>query len=197
MVLALKATKTALGEDDPIVPEIDRAIEEAVGWLRSVTDPETGITGYRADGPAGDSAAGRVPMLTAANLFARRNGGEKREDPLVRKAVDLLAKRPPAWRGSEDPGSGTFDFSYAYLGMHALCLEGGEAWKSWSSAVKKALIPHERKVGCAAGSWDPVDPWIASGGRVAATALAAMTLEVYARYRRAQEGPRPAGEKSF
>ncbi|MBN1422707.1 MAG: hypothetical protein JXP34_28280 [Planctomycetes bacterium] len=188
MILALRATKAALREADPLVPEIDRALEEALAWLRSVTDPETGVTGFRTAGDAGASASGGVPMLTAASLLVRRFCGEEREDPLIRKAVDLLAKNPPAWRGSEGPGSGTIDFSYAYFGIHAMFKEGGDAWKGWSRAIKDALIPNQRKGGCAAGSWDPDDPWIAPGGRVAATALATMVLEVDYRCTRAERG---------
>ena len=40
--------------------------------------------------------------------------------------------------------------------------------------------------GCAAGSWDPLqpvaDPWSAQGGRLMTTSLATLTLEVYYRY---------------
>jgi len=49
-----------------------------------------------------------------------------------------------------------------------------------------AILPvqHGRKDGCAEGSWDTtkVDRW-AQGGRVYATAINVMTLEVYYRYK--------------
>jgi hypothetical protein len=38
------------------------------------------------------------------------------------------------------------------------------------------------------GSWDPIGEWGISGGRVYSTALGAMTLEVYYRFERQQEG---------
>ena len=38
------------------------------------------------------------------------------------------------------------------------------------------------EAGCANGSWDPVDRWGFEGGRVYATAINALTLEVYYRY---------------
>ena len=41
---------------------------------------------------------------------------------------------------------------------------------------------------CEDGSWDPIDEWGTAGGRVYATALGAMTLEVYYRFIRTQQG---------
>ena len=38
------------------------------------------------------------------------------------------------------------------------------------------------------GSWDPIGEWGLAGGRVYSTAIGAMTLEVYYRFTRAQEG---------
>jgi hypothetical protein len=51
--------------------------------------------------------------------------------------------------------------------------------------MKKALIPNQARpeAGCAHGSWDPsVDRWGMVGGRVYATALNVLTLEVSFRY---------------
>ncbi len=39
-----------------------------------------------------------------------------------------------------------------------------------------------RSSGCKNGSWEPVDRWSCEGGRVYATAINALTLEVYYRY---------------
>ena len=38
------------------------------------------------------------------------------------------------------------------------------------------------------GSWDPIGEWGIAGGRVYSTAIGAMTLEVYYRFRRLQSG---------
>jgi hypothetical protein len=51
--------------------------------------------------------------------------------------------------------------------------------------MKNALVPHQHtgKDGCRNGSWNPeVDRWGFEGGRVYATAINALTLEVYYRY---------------
>jgi hypothetical protein len=43
------------------------------------------------------------------------------------------------------------------------------------------------------GSWDPVDPWGSAGGRVYSTAINALTLQVYYRYRKIGTAPEKAG----
>jgi hypothetical protein len=62
---------------------------------------------------------------------------------------------------------------------------GGEAWKTWEAALKTAVVDSQRQdgdYGHYLGSWDPVDVWGAEGGRVAATAMLAMTTEFWYRY---------------
>ena len=44
----------------------------------------------------------------------------------------------------------------------------------------------QRMGGCEDGSWNPVGEWCLAGGRVYATAINALTLEIYYRYKRAQ-----------
>jgi len=58
-------------------------------------------------------------------------------------------------------------------------------WRKWNEPMKNALVPNQQaaKGGCRNGSWDPEgDRWGFEGGRVYATALNALTLEVYYRY---------------
>ncbi len=50
--------------------------------------------------------------------------------------------------------------------------------------MKDALLKLQRADGHRAGSWDPDPNWIGqTGGRVYATAIAVLTLEVYYRVR--------------
>jgi hypothetical protein len=75
-----------------------------------------------------------------------------------------------------------------YYGSYAMFQFGGSAWKTWNESMIKALLNSQRQgVICEDGSWDPIDEWGAAGGRVYSTALGAMTLEVYYRFRRAQQ----------
>jgi hypothetical protein len=62
---------------------------------------------------------------------------------------------------------------------------GGDLWQDWNAALKEAVVRHQRTDGDERGSWDPVDSWGAEGGRVYATALLTLSLEVYYRYEKA------------
>jgi hypothetical protein len=57
-------------------------------------------------------------------------------------------------------------------------------WKKWNEPMKNALVPNQKtaKDGCQNGSWDPASRWGEEGGRVWATAINSLTLEVYYRY---------------
>ena len=76
---------------------------------------------------------------------------------------------------------------YWYYATLALYQVGREPWRQWNAAMKTAIVDHQRRDTdwCLyRGSWDPVGPWGSDGGRVYATALMAMCLEVYYRYDR-------------
>ena len=81
----------------------------------------------------------------------------------------------------------TTDFNYWYFGSLALFqYDGpeGPMWKKWNEPMKNALVPSQktRKDGCVNGSWDPTSRWAEPGGRVWATAINSLTLEIYYRY---------------
>jgi hypothetical protein len=50
--------------------------------------------------------------------------------------------------------------------------------------MKPALLGAQEKSGMHAGSWGPIDRWSGFGGRLYATASAALILETYYRYPR-------------
>ncbi len=52
----------------------------------------------------------------------------------------------------------------------------------WNAAVRDVLVAEQVTKGSNIGSWDPKGPWGPYGGRVYSTAMAALCLEVYARY---------------
>ena len=54
--------------------------------------------------------------------------------------------------------------------------------------MTNALLKSQISGGCKDGSWDPIVSYSKRGGRVYTTALGAMTLEVYYRFRRTQAG---------
>ena len=72
-----------------------------------------------------------------------------------------------------------------YYGTVAGFQAGGGTWSNWFGKAKSALLPHQRKDGCAKGSWDPVGTYEKqTGGRVFATALAVLILEQPYRHRK-------------
>ena len=81
----------------------------------------------------------------------------------------------------------SIDYYYWYYGTLAMYQVGKDYWKSWNVAMKDTLIKHQlqREDGCEWGSWDPdVAKWGGMGGRVYATAINCLTLEVTFRYPR-------------
>jgi hypothetical protein len=103
--------------------------------------------------------------------------GADRKSPEIRGAARRLGWCLPVWNGS---GS-SVDFSAWFAGTRALAAYGdAELRTAWNSAARRVLLSHQRKYadGCGCGSWDPVDRWGIEGGRVYATALNALTLEL-------------------
>ncbi len=105
-------------------------------------------------------------------------------------AAATILKDLPAW----DAGRRTIDFYYWYYASLALWQHDGPegpAWKAFNESMKTALVPFQERDGCRTGSWDPaVDRWGSVGGRVYATAINVLTLEVYYRYGKVFTGMR-------
>ncbi|QDU69616.1 prenyltransferase/squalene oxidase repeat-containing protein [Engelhardtia mirabilis] len=198
MVLALSAARKAGLATDPA------AFRDALGWIDEVTDPATGRTGYMQPGegvarpkhlidvyPAELSEA-----MTAAGLLTRAFASDALDQPLaatdhsreaIDRGVELLLALPPHW--TED-GAGV-DLYYWYYASYALFQLGGShpsAWKRWEKALVDTLLPAQRQSpACFEGSFDPIGPWGEDGGRVYATAISVLSLEVFFRYERLDE----------
>lgn len=123
-----------------------------------------------------------------ANMNALRGGKRRLMDdlPKWKKGVDRSTKDNP------------IDFYYWYYGSLAMFQFTGpdspfgkkKDWKKWNTAVKDALLPNQEgeDAGSERGSWDPIGRWCYSSGRVYSTAINALTLEVYYRYKNAFTG---------
>ena len=173
----------------------DRGDTSQLGWQLMVLSSgrNAGVAGLEAaqaralpflqsvsSGAAGGLAAYRPGertsfTMTAESLFCRLLLGMPADHPAAAEALDLLARTPPD-RGRPN----AYAWYYATLAsFHA----GGPQWDRWNLALQAALLPLQRRDGSALdGSWDPDPVWGGHGGRVYATALAAMTLEVYYRH---------------
>ena len=162
----------------------------AMTWVDEVTDPVTGRTGYSSTGgyPSrlaqveAEFPADKSESMTAVGVLIRIFSGHTMEsDPLISKGADLMAERLPVWADGGD-----IDFYYWYYGTLAMHQVGGPRWDKWNAAIKTAILDHQRnnEDEDEYGSWDPVDPWASAGGRIYATTLNCLSMEVYYRYPR-------------
>ncbi len=161
--------------------------EEAYGgvmaWFDLVTEKSYYRVGYgfRKKGKRFKVASlipSRNLSMTAVACMSRMFLENNRRSPEVVGGCQLLLRDLPEWR------LGKIDFYYWYYGSLALFQFGGTPWEKWNVAMKDALVPHQNgeTTGCRRGSWEPIDRWSPFGGRVYATAINALTLEVYYRY---------------
>ena len=196
MVLALKTAKNApLG-----IPKsaYDNAFAGALHWFDRAT-ATNGKTGYMVPGDAGSQLKDVYPdpypyskdlsCMTAVAILCRLFAGESRKDRTIRDGVAVLMRQPPKWLEQRGRLQSTTNVYYWYYGSYAMFQYGGKDWHTWNKAMIKSLVSSQRQGNIDEdGSWDPIGEWGIAGGRVYSTALGAMTLEVYYRFRRAQEG---------
>ncbi len=192
MILALKAARSA-GLEVPA-----EAFDGARAWFTRVTDAD-GVAGYETPGGgssflgATDGKYDEVPTNTAVSVLCRLLMGERRSADVLRRGGRHLLDAPPSWPTSDASqargATRKVNFYYWYYGTYAMFQLGGQPWHDWNEKMKAALLPHQRRGGCEDGSWDAECPWSLTGGRVYATAINALTLEIYYRYERAKEQP--------
>ncbi|MHC4399629.1 MAG: prenyltransferase/squalene oxidase repeat-containing protein [Planctomycetota bacterium] len=161
----LMALKSAELAGIPI-PESTR--QAALKYLDSVSSGRYGgLASYR----PGEWVS--LPM-TAEALVCRQFLGLHPDHPTAREAANYLMR--------ELPGQGEPNLYYWYYGTLATYSLQGTHWQRWNRAMQTTLINRQQKSGPMAGSWTPDTVWGGYGGRVYATALAAMCLEVYYRF---------------
>lgn len=172
------------------------AMDGAMSWVRRVSNASF-QAGYlsREDIGLKTFATGmneefeNHPAMTAVAMCVRSFAAHNFEDPaLAAGAKALLADLPAVGTASKK----LKDYYYWYYGSLALYQfdgpdsprKDGSLWKRWNEAMLKTLTGEQRKAGagCALGSWDSDDRWGFAGGRVYATAINTLTLEVYYRY---------------
>ena len=198
MVLALKTAKNADLDTSDISPDQYKgALQGALTWFNFAT-AANGKAGYVAPGDAGSRLA-TIPepypyskdlsCMTAVAVLCRLFAGESRTTQAVRDGVKILMKEVPRWQEQKGRATSTINLYYWYYGSYALFQYGGAPWKAWNEDMKKALLETQRAGNIDEdGSWDPIGEWGVAGGRVYSTAIGAMTLEVYYRFRRLQSG---------
>jgi hypothetical protein len=173
----------------------DRGDTSQCGWQVMVlaSARAAGLTGFDAaeerarrflagvsSGAAGGLASyrhGERPSvaMTAEALFCRLVLGLSPGHPAAGEALSMIAASPPTTSIYN-----SYTWYYATLAsFHA----GGPQWERWNAALQATLPRMQRREGGPLdGSWDPDPVWGGHGGRVYATALSTMTLEVYYRH---------------
>ncbi len=131
---------------------------------------------------------------TAVGLLCRMYMGWSRENPALATGVDWLSDLGPQvgnWRPDmrnnvSEGQKSRFDAGmyYNYYATQVMRQFGGEKWDEWNSIMREFLVSTQSTEGVSKGSWffHKPDLGYVHGGRLYATTLAAMTLEVYYRY---------------
>lgn len=190
-VLALRSAQEA----GVAVP--DEAYEGARRFVVGATARD-GVVGYLAAGdpdhdsfqvvPAGLPRLGNTPAGLLVRMIAE---GPLHDSPSARGENVILANLP-RWDVRSGARPNFFFWYYGSLELFHAHGPSGEPWRRWNAALVPVLLGHQRGQahGCRAGSWDPGEDWWAAleGGRVLATALDTLTLEVYYRHRPLADG---------
>ncbi|HVA50524.1 MAG TPA: hypothetical protein VNH11_29535 [Pirellulales bacterium] len=144
------------------------ALDLASKWLDASagTGQALGTFGYQ--GP------GSSPAMTAEGLLCRQFLGIRRNDPALLAGAKFLLDRLPQ-AGQET----SYYWYYATQVMYHL---QGDHWTAWNERLRDLLVSSQIKEGHTAGTWDPHDGWEQSGGRLYATSLRLLMLEVYYRH---------------
>ena len=157
------------------------------------------LTGYRNPRDAGNlvSVAGlnehyHYTPSSSATMVLSSFLMDGKLGPKGEKLIETILDFPPvAWTPGDKDSYRPVDFYYWYHATYALyhaTSKEDARWTRWGEAVKSALIDTQNlkdaEGRCQEGSWEPIDRWSCEGGRVYATAMAALTLEVHYRYPR-------------
>ncbi len=116
--------------------------------------------------------------LTGAGLLTREYLGWRPENPdLVAGCKYLMENLPP------ESGSSLGSIYYYYYATQVLHHMEGSNFDLWNYRMREHLIRTQEKEGHKAGSWNPKGTdYGHAGGRLYATSMAAMTLQVYYRH---------------
>ena len=113
------------------------------------------------------------PAMTATGMFLRQLDLIPPTDPRQRESAAFLKTRMLK--------SNKIDFYFDYYATLSLYQHQGPIWTEWNENLKKIYVSQQHKVGANRGSWDPKGSHTNAGGRVLATGLAVLSLEVYYR----------------
>ena len=183
-IMAIKSAQCAETLDVP-----EQAIERARTFLSNAAR-DYGASSYIISSPSpGSLAVSSVGMI--CRIFTERDGDL--DDEINAAATTLLSKETD--KGTAIYGGATKELTrnlyYTYYSALAMYQAGEEHWRLWKRSyydpLRLAMVrtrndPRGRYI---RGSWDPAKyKWAKRGGRIYATAMAVLSLEVPYRYLR-------------
>lgn len=145
-----------------------RALTRAKQFVSACAAGPDDAPGSRFRPAAGQPAS---PLATAAGLAATLELGGSAADPDLTAGSRFLLETASAAPGV-DP------MPYLFLATEAIRSLGGGEFDAWNHATREYLVARQRRGSDLEGSWDPDG---ADGGRMEATALSLLTLQVYHR----------------
>ncbi|MEK7466723.1 MAG: HEAT repeat domain-containing protein [Planctomycetota bacterium] len=174
------------------VPE--KAWKNAIAFTNRALNLETGNIAYAVSGVEGHW--GTQPgcnTMTAAGLATRQYLGVREDPQVLQRLLARIEGVPPRYDGEVGQcptwGSGGdantckhWSLYYTYNATLACFHAGGQAWDRWNPRMRECTLKTQSKSGHAKGSWAPVTMDGATAGRIYATAMNVMNLEVYYRY---------------
>ncbi|MFC1587229.1 prenyltransferase/squalene oxidase repeat-containing protein [Planctomycetota bacterium] len=121
--------------------------------------------------------------ITAVAVYSRLLLGDTTKSRTLRLGLDAIADQPPKWSTLINDRKEEHTMYYWYYGTLAMFNAGDQKWREWNRRLKNTLVSNQRKSGCTRGSWNPAGSWLGDfSGRVYATAICCLSLEVYYRY---------------
>jgi hypothetical protein len=134
-------------------------------WLMSVEGdkPIGGVFGYNNQHPS--------PAMTAEGLLCLQFLGEPRTSPRLQHGTDYLLKYLP----EKDQRDTSYSWYYATQVLYHL---QGEPWETWKGPLEQILLETQDKEGITTGTWTPKDHWEQRGGRIYATSIKLLMLEI-------------------
>jgi hypothetical protein len=174
------------------VPE--KAWRDAIKFTERALNLENGNIAYGVGGYKGNFAAQPgCNAMTAAGLATRQYLGIHDEAALLAKFLARIEGVPPRydaeagscpnWGMGGNPNTCQhWTLYYTYNATLACFHAGGKAWESWNPKMRACTLTTQVKSGHAKGSWAAVTPDAVGVGRIYATAMNVMNLEVYYRY---------------
>jgi hypothetical protein len=191
-----------LTQDLKVDPKV---IQRAIGFLNFVSPGQVKSTyGYGHPGGAAPATS-----LTAIGLLCRYYvDGWRADTPAFADGAKGLMRRAPTTQGREG-----IDLYYYYYATQVVRFYGGEEWKTWNEGTKGSggtrkgglpdqLLGLQDRAPANRGSWDPaIDRnGLSFGphcGRLGATCMCLLTLEVYYRYVPEDQQKPGKGEKEM